>query len=149
MRAPRKTPMTTVAAVPARRSRKSSRAPAESALSITCLMKDFREVPSNTGRPNSVTMRSNLSINWRFCSGVLPNPTPGSGMIRSPPRPATKRLLNRPPQSADHFGEDVLDGLLLMHHPWRAARMHQHQRGAGLRRDLGHGGIEPESADVV
>src|SRR5262245_24780694 len=66
-----------------------------------------------------------------------------------PPRPATERLLNRPPQSADHFGEDVLDGRLLMHHPWRAARMHQHQRGACLRRDLGHGGIEPESADVV
>src|SRR5262245_46919407 len=66
-----------------------------------------------------------------------------------PPRPATERLLNRPLQSADHFGEDVLDGRLLMHHPWRAARMHQHQRGAGLRRDLGYGGVESESADLV
>src|SRR5262245_29334192 len=66
-----------------------------------------------------------------------------------PPRPATERLLNRPPQSTDHFGEDVVDGRLLMHHPRRAARMHQNQRGAGLRRDLGYGGIEPEPADVV
>src|SRR5262245_42384933 len=109
----------------------------------------FARGPQQNGQAEFVSESIESVDELEVLFGGLAEPDAGVEDDPLPPRPATERFLDRPSQSADHFCEDVVDWRLLMHHSGRAARMHQNQRGARLRRDLGHGGVEPESADVV
>ena len=67
---------------------------AKSSDSSSFPMKDFRETPSNKGRPVGL-MRSSARSKARLCSRDFPKPIPGSKHIASSPIPAAFSATNR------------------------------------------------------
>lgn len=57
-------------------------------------MNDFRDTPSNNGRPAGL-MRSSARSKARLCSSDFPKPIPGSKHITSSPIPAAFNTASR------------------------------------------------------
>ena len=102
---------------------------------------DFRLVPSRIGRPRIRSVPSSRTSS-RLCSGVLPNPNPGSTIRSSQRTPSREGPLDRALEVGDQLGEERrVAGL--------GPVVHDDQRDAVLRREPGEGVVVTDPPDVV
>ncbi len=118
---PASTQATTAASVPG--SRSSTGAP------VSFPMKLLREGPTRSGRPRarSSPIRARSST---LCSAVFANPSPGSRITASGRMPAAAARASAPRSSARDLRHDVAVDRPRLHVGGRAARVHEHDRGA-------------------
>ena len=107
----------------------------------------LREAPISTGRPSRASAGT-PARRARLCSSVLPNPMPGSRMIRSghAGRDRGREALG---QVVADLGHDVPVARIALHRARRAAHVHQAHGGAALGHQRQQVGIAAPGGDVV
>ena len=100
-------------------------------------MKSLREIAISSGRSELVQAPSCASSRI-VCAGVFAKSGPGSRISCSGATPRESASGDALAQEGEHLGGDVaVEVRVLQAFARRGARVHQHERGAGLRAQLG------------
>ena len=108
----------------------------------------MRDVPTSTVKP-SATISSRRRSSSRLCATVLPNPMPGSTVMRSSAMPSADGERGALLEERLDLGDDVVVARVDLHRLRVAEHVHEAAVAAVLGHEAGEGRVVAERRDVV